>query len=842
MERMTLNGIYKLKYFDYDTFHIENVMCDNFFPNDWIDANVPEDVHTTLRRYGYLSGHYYDKDLDQERWIDEKDWVYFRSFVADERLYGHACTLCLEGVDTIARVWLNGTLLGTCQNMFREYTFPVGDALLFGQENRLVIQVLSPLGHTASTNKKGIYPEDDATRMLLRKSQMNWGWDFCGHCLTVGLWKSIYLKTCDEAALSDARLTTETLDAKEAKLHLSCTVQNGSAEDEVEIKLSAKGVPVCIHRLTADEARDFSFTLKEPRPWWPRPYGDPFLYDVCIRLLHGGATVDKKEFHFGLRIVELQQNYEDGGRSFLFRINGRRLFLRGANWVPLNCIYAEIRSEDYDPVFARVLDSNLSMLRIWGGGIYESEHFLDLCDKHGILVFQDMMLACGIFPQDEAFLRLVYEEVSEVVRRNYNRACIVMWSADNELDEAYRWYDKLEEFPTNRVNREAVQRAVLENDTSRPFLVSSPCSPFPEEPGAEDPNSDLQGDMHLYLTRFKKSDEYYYKKILDYKPRFMSEYGFSSLPSEPSYSRFNFRHGTLDLTRNPWLAQLDWLSSIGKTNDTEALIYYTQFTHAQALKYWIEYLRSLKWHCGGSLYWKFNDPIAPNREDMLFPSLMSSLDFYGLPKMAYYYARRAYEDRVLCFREQTDGSLIIYGCSETTDDLDGELELRLTTYEGKILWSLRQDACLAADSAVPLAIVPSAVLSAVPSYCCYLAAVFSDERCSRLKNIFHLTAIGEWDHVALPQAALHVDIHMVSSCEFELIIDTDVFVQDVVIEALDCDVYYSDNAFCMEKGERTVIRARIANNVPDWLYVRVRACNAKSICFGLAPKGDCNEV
>ena len=176
--------------------------------------------------------------------------------------------------------------------------------------------------------------------------------------------------------------------------------------------------------------------------------------------------------------------------------------------MPLNCIYAEIRSEDYDPVFARVLDSNLSMLRIWGGGIYESEHFLDLCDKHGILVFQDMMLACGIFPQDEAFLRLVYEEVSEVVRRNYNRACIVMWSADNELDEAYRWYDKLEEFPTNRVNREAVQRAVLENDTSRPFLVSSPCSPFPEEPGAEDPNSDLQGDMHLYLTQMCIRDRF----------------------------------------------------------------------------------------------------------------------------------------------------------------------------------------------------------------------------------------------------------------------------------------------------------------------------------------------
>ena len=676
MDCISLNGTYKLKYFDHDSFHIEEVMRDDFFPDGWLDTSVPEDVRTVLRRQGYLDGYYYGKNLDKERWIDEKDWVYYRSFTVDERWRGRACALCLEGVDTVARVWLNGQLLGTCRNMFREYTFATDGILRIGEENRLVIHVLSPLGYTAHASREGIYPKDDTTRMLLRKSQMNWGWDFCGHCLTVGLWKPIRLESRDAPTLSDTFLTTESLDESNARLRLNCTVCRGGGQgEEIEIEMHAGDTTAFAHRMSAKEARSFSFVLNSPHPWWPRPYGEPFLYDVCIKLLHNGMTVDQKDFRFGLRTIELLQPPEDGGRGFVFCVNGRRLFIRGANWVPLNCVYAEIRPKDYDSAFARVLDSNLSMLRVWGGGIYESRHFLDLCDEHGIMVFQDIMLACGIFPQDEDFLQQVYEETSEIVRQNYNRACIVLWSADNELDEAYRWYDKLDEFPTNRVNRQAVRQAVLDHDPFRPFLVSSPCSPFPDEPGADDPNSDLQGDMHLYWTHFRK-DEYYYKKILDIQPRFMSEYGFSSLPSEPSFSRFNFRRCALDLTRDPRLAHLDWLARLNDAGDTAQLIYYTQFTHAQALKYWIEYLRTLKWHCGGSLYWKFNDPIAPNRENMLFPSLMSVLDFYGLPKMAYYYARRAYEDRALCFREEAGGGLSVYGCSETTDDLPGKLELR----------------------------------------------------------------------------------------------------------------------------------------------------------------------
>lgn len=190
-----LEGSYKLKYYDYNTFQIDEIMKDTFYPDDWMDTRVPEDVRTALKRYGYIDGYYYGKDLDKERWIEEKDWVYYHTFYVEKERETEENTLCFEGIDTIARIWLNGICLGMCRNMYLEYAFDVTQFLRYGQENCLVIQVLSPLGYTSDMSREGIYPEDDTTRMLLRKSQMNWGWDFCGHCLTTGIWKPVLLKS-----------------------------------------------------------------------------------------------------------------------------------------------------------------------------------------------------------------------------------------------------------------------------------------------------------------------------------------------------------------------------------------------------------------------------------------------------------------------------------------------------------------------------------------------------------------------------------------------------------------------------------------------------------------------
>ncbi len=831
MEITRLDGRYKLKYFEHGTFDIQDIICDNFYPEEWLDAYVPEDVRTTLKRAGYLDGYYYGKNLDRERWIDEADWVYVHFFEAGEDLRGQENILCLEGVDTVARVWLNGTFLGMCANMFLPHEFDVTDALLYGKTNRLTVQILSPIGYTRGISREGIFPKEDTTRMLLRKSQMNWGWDFCGHCLSAGLWKSVFLKSRREEALGSVSLTTQSLEGEGARLRLLCEVMDWKRDLScltVSLELMEEGKRVLSREYPAKEVLDETFLFDRPRLWWPKPYGEPFLYDVEVGLWDGEHLLDHKRFRTGIRGIQLLQEKDEKGRSFLFCINGRRLFIRGANWVPLNAVYGEIRDEDYDACFRRVLDSNLSMLRVWGGGIYESDHFLDLCDENGILIFQDMMLACGIFPQEEGFLKEVYEEVRAIVKKYLGRTCMAVWSADNELDEAYRWYEMLPRFKENKVNREAVRRAVEETDLSRPFLVSCPCSPFEEEPGGDDPNSDLQGDMHLYLTRFVKENEYYYKKILEIEPRFMSEYGFCSLPWEPSYYRFNFRREKLELERNPWLAHLDWFNRLQEEGRISELIYATQFTHAEALKYWIEYLRSLKWHCGGSLYWKFNDPVAPNREDMLFPTLMSCLDFYGLPKLAYYYARRAYEDRILAFREDLDGNLYVYGCSELDGDLAGRLHLEVRTYGGDCLWQEDLESVLPGDGAALLYKLSVRERNRFPEYACYVYAAFLWEG-GRLENRFHFTDLGGWEKVSLPEAHLNLEILSLGEDWMEAEVWADTYAQDMMLSVLDEDVYFSDNGFCLEGNRRVRIQVKIVGCAKEKGLMRLRAVNGEAV-------------
>lgn len=514
---------------------------------------------------------------------------------------------------------------------------------------------------------------------------------------------------------------------------------------------------------------------------------------------------DSRSFRFGIRTVNLnQEKLPEGGRRFLFEINGKRIFVRGANWVPLNCVYSEIKQEDYQFYFKRVLESNLSMLRVWGGGIYEPDLFFDFCDENGIMVFQDFMLACGLFPQDDDFLEQVSEEVEAVIDHYYNRASIVLWSADNELDEAYEWAEQQERFRENRVNRVAVRRAVEKCDPYRPFLISSPCSPFEEEEGGDLPASPLQGDMHIYLTRFEKDSPYYYRKLLEFVPRFMSEYGFSSLPVEDSYYRFNFYGEKLDLARNPWLGELPWLARMGEEGSERELIYVTQYTHAQALKYWIEYLRSAKWTCGGSLYWKFNDPVAPNRENMLFPSLMSAIDFMRRPKLAYYYARRAYEDVILAWREEGEG-LAVYGCNETEQVLPGTLVAEVLDYRGTVHGRWRKTTVMEADAATKMLLIPSEELKGFDRSENYVRAVFSSGG-RKYENRFFLLEIGEFDRIRLPGARLGVSLEYPGENRVAVSVETDYFAQDVTLTVQDTDVFYSDNMFHLDAhGRKTVI-------------------------------------
>ena len=821
--RIDLNGTWRLKRCAHTDAH-SDVFSPDFLPEGWLEAPVPGDVRTALKARGLIDGDYLGKELDRERWIDESDWLYYRRFTLPE-VQG-VPVLELEGVDTLAEVWLNGQLLGRCSNMFLPHAFPLTHALTEG-ENALLIRIRSTVKALEGVDRTGLYPPEDTDRLLLRKSQMNFGWDFCGHCLTHGLWKGVSIRFREDAELDAPYLRTVSLEDGGATLALSTDFSlpdhAGILEGlTVSLRLRA-GDTLCMEK-TWPAREGFAETcfLPEARLWWPRPYGEPFLYQAEVSLCRGGKELSTARFRFGVRTVELLQDpLPQGGRSFTLRVNGRKLFIRGANWVPLRAVYAEIQPEDEDFFLRRALDANLTMLRIWGGGIYESERFFDFCDAHGLLIMQDFMLACGVLPQDDAFLAQVSEEVAWAVRHYRNRPSIAIWSADNELDEAYRWYDLLPQFPTNRVNRVAVRGAVRAQDPYRPFLVSSPCSPFDQEEGGDDPNSPLQGDMHVYLTRFHKESPYYYKKLLEFVPRFMSEYGFSSLPCRDSYEKFNFFHKPLDMQANPWLGELPAFQRLCDEGDVNGMIYFTQYSHARALQYWIEYMRTHKGVCSGTLYWKFNDPVAPNRENMLFPSLMSVIDFYGMPKLAFDYARRAYEDVILAFREEGE-TVQVYGCSELTSPLTGELTLRWLEPDGRDTLISRQAVTIAADASTLLGSwQPTAAQKASSGY---LKAEFRGER--NLHNRFFPGDIGDRIGVIPDQAALQCRVLSVSEEGMLVELHADRFAQDVCLTVLDRSARFSDNAFDMDAGETRQITVSLAPDRRAGNPVRVSALNA----------------
>lgn len=824
--QINLNGSWYLKCLNHQDSHAF-VFDGAFLPEGWLDAPVPGDVRTALRARGLIDGHYLGKKLDQERWIDESDWLYYRLFTLPEKPEG-AAVLKLEGVDTLSEVWLNGHLLGRTDNMFMPWEFPVENAN-WGGENELLIRIRSTVRMLEGIDRTGLYPADDTDRLLLRKSQMNFGWDFCGHCLTHGLWKGVSIDVHAPVELGDVYLRTERIDDSDALVVLDAPITGDGQGCRVRLQLFDNGRE-CLSS-EWDEADEHKHAvLSNARLWWPRPYGESFLYDAKITLLSGSTELDCKTFRFGVRTAELvQEPLPVGGRSFRMRVNGRDLFVRGANWVPVNAVYAEITDEEVQFFLQRAVDANLSMLRIWGGGIYESDAFFDFCDEHGIMIMQDFMLACGVLPQDDAFVDHVTRETAWAVRHYRNRASIVLWSADNELDEAYRWYDILPQFPTNRVNRIGVRRGVEAEDPYRPFLVSSPCSPFVDEPGADDPNDPTQGDMHVYLTRFSSDSPYYYKKLLEFVPRFMSEYGFSSLPSRDSYEKFNFYQHDLDMQANPWLGELAAFQKMADEKNVEDMIYFTQYSHARALKYWIEYLRSYKGVCGGSLYWKFNDPIAPNRENMLFPSLMSSIDFFGMPKLAYDYTRRAYEDVILAFREE-EGVLKVFGCNETDKRFAGQLTLQWTDADGcQTLGSF--DCAIEPDQAVLLhSMDPSAWAQRRDGY---LKAVFDGS--IHLENRFFFGDIADYIGVRPPEAQLTCSVQHCDENAVEIRIRTDRFVQDVCLCILNRNAVYSDNAFDMDAGECRLVRITLPQAQRCGKRLKISACNAKAVCLSLSP-------
>ncbi len=661
---------------------------------DWLPAMVPGCVHTDLIANKIIEDPFYRDNEKSLQWIGKTNWSYQLSFnIADETLKRKSIELVFNGLDTYANVSLNGRSILDADNMFRKWRVDVKNALKKG-ENVLRITFRSPINEILPLMAKLDYElpasndQGEKTSPYTRKAPYQFGWDWGPRFVTSGIWKSVDLVAWDDARIEDLHIRQNTLVKERADLTSVVEVIAAAALDatiEIENAIDKKIVATKQVRLTPGvNTVPLDFAISNPDFWFPIGLGKQSLYSFKAKLAVNKKTIDERSKRTGLRTLELRQKPDQYGTSFEFIINGIPVFGRGANWIPADIFPTRITKEKYKTLLTSLRDANMNMLRVWGGGIYETDYFYEQADEMGILVWQDFMFACSMYPGDKAFLDNVKHEAIDNVKRLRDHPSIVIWVGNNEIETAWQhwggWKDKTPSHVWDDYLKLFVRllpQVLDEYDPSRPYWQSSPSSNFQAD-------SEFQGigDTHYWQVWHASKPFSEYEKQY---PRFMSEYGFQSFPefeTVKSYTTAEDRSSIetpvmLAHQRHPRGNQLVreyMLREYDQPKDLESFLYVSQVLQAEGIKIGAEHLRRLMPRNMGSLYWQANDvwPVAS----------WSAMDYFGRWKALMFYTKRFYAPVAVSMRID-DGQMNFFVVSDSPEDKSAELVVSLIDLTGK---------------------------------------------------------------------------------------------------------------------------------------------------------------
>ncbi|MDE6348972.1 MAG: glycoside hydrolase family 2 protein [Bacteroides sp.] len=670
----------------------------------WMSATVPGTVHQDLLDHQLLPNPFWGTNEKKIQWVENEDWEYKTVFsVSEEQLSRGAAMMTFEGLDTYADVYLNGALLLKADNMFVGYTVPVKEVLRLG-ENRLHIFFRSPIKETLPqwASNGFDYPADNdhsdkRLSVFTRKAPYSYGWDWGIRMVTSGIWRPITLRFYDVATVADYHVKQLSLTDRLAEISNELEINSVSSEKEdAEIIISCSlkgGEPLTVRKqvvLNPGTNRvEVPVEIKNPVRWMPNGWGEAVLYDFTAQVVCRGKTVASGHHRIGLRTIRLVNEKDEHGESYYFEVNSIPMFAKGANFIPNDILLPSMTDERYATLFRDIKEANMNVVRVWGGGTYEDNRFYDLADENGILIWQDFMFGCTIYPADPTFLRRVSEEADYNIKRLRNHACLAMWCGNNEVLEGLKYWgwqsrytpEVYEEFYRNydKLFRELLPAKVKQWDEGR-FYVHS--SPYFANWGR--PDSWKIGDSHNWGIWYgKKTFESSDTEI----GRFQSEFGFESFPEMKTIATFASPE---DYEIESEVMNAHQKSSLG--NDLirtymerdfivpekfEDFVYVGLVLQGQGLRHCFEAHRRHRPYCMGTLYWQLNDswPVVS----------WSSIDYYGNWKALHYQAKRAFAPLIVNPIHE-DGNLNVYLLSDQLEDADGlTLDMRLTDFNGKKL-------------------------------------------------------------------------------------------------------------------------------------------------------------
>ncbi|MEB3042686.1 beta-mannosidase [Rhizobium mulingense] len=787
---------------------------------------LPGDVHTALYRAALIPDPYFGRNEEKVQGVAKREWAVERSFTLQEA--EGDWYLDIDYLDTVASVYVNGFLALEADNSFRRYRPDVSSMLRSGDNVIRIVFASNPAVGAERQKQQPFYipystgnsPIPDGN--MLRKPQCHFGWDWNIAIAPLGLYGTIALKRLESARIEHVvTRQTHNLDGSVDLTVTATLYSKGPSIAQVYFDLDGERVrlDVGVH---GETHVNHLFHIDKPRLWWPSGSGEQALYMLSVEL--SDEAVARQ---IGLRTIELITTPDASGARFAFKVNGREIFCRGANWIPADALYSLSSPEKTEDLLQSAKAANMNMIRVWGGGFYEQDHFYDLCDRLGLMVWQDFMFACNLYPSTEDFLENVAIEVDYQVRRLSSHPSIALWCGDNELVGALTWFEESRKdrdrylVSYDRLNR-TIEQAVKKALPGALWWPSSPASGYLDFGDAW--HADGSGDMHYWSVWHENKSFDNYRSV---RPRFCSEFGFQSYTSLPVIRTYaeekdmNIASPVMELHQKNAGGNERIAGTMFRyfrfPKDFPNFVYLSQIQQGLAIKTAVEYWRSLKPHCMGTIYWQLNDtwPVAS----------WSSLDYGGRWKAMHYLVKRFFQPVAVAAIPSEDGKTIRFSLvNDTFADVSVDLSISLLTMKGERKHVKDVQAVCSPDAAVTAATIDVAEIGEGT----LLAWRFTAS--NGMGGEGHYVN-GTYKALELEPAGLTVTHEYVeTSGAIDINVTAKGLALFVMIES-ETDGKYSDNAFDLAAGESRRITFTPAEplergKLPDFRFYDLHSCQS----------------
>nr|XP_006824165.1 PREDICTED: beta-mannosidase-like [Saccoglossus kowalevskii] len=799
-----------------------------------VPGNVPGCVHMALLDSKKIADPYNRFNDVLNRSIALEPWTYSRKFNATKTLVTRSSVvLVAEGLDTVAMVKINDKVVGNSTNMFIRNVFDIKSAIKEGENTISVIfqSAITYANHTAMAHKYEVPPScppsvqnGECHVNYIRKEQCSFSWDWGPAFAPQGIWKNIHIEAWNCAVIRETSALAVKIDGSWAlKLTTYVNVANNAKvkSQQVTVMSQIPNLGISYSKpVTISPGKNVPVQMvipvKQAKTWWPRGYGEQHLYEVMVQLTC--PTFEEKStrrFRVGFRTVELVQEpiTYSPGLSFYFKINDKPIFLKGSNWIPADAFQERVNKTVLQNLLQSAADANMNALRVWGGGIYEQDAFYNIADELGIMIWQDFMFACSMYPTNEDFLKSVTQEATQ-------------YGTDKNAtlyDDDYR-----------KLYIETIKPVIDELDSTRPFIGSSPTNgdeSMKEHWIAKNPADPLYGDVHFYDYTNDCWDINTFPK-----PRFASEYGYQSWPSfetirsvsieedwdySSNFSGHRQHHATGNEEMKKMILQHYKLPN--NPNKTyEDMLYLTQVLQAMCIKTETEYYRSLQSSLDkngqgktmGALYWQLNDIWqAPT---------WASIEYGGKWKMLHYYAQRFFAPvHVAAFKTCEKSGLklchvTIYGINDLTQNIDGvSLKATMWKWENKLkplnTWTIKKSYTQNAQSSIQLYNREIQFLlfsgkCAVQTSKCVMTMELVQNGTTIAQNVLYLKGFNEAKGIGEANVKVsNVSVSEDSDMKFNITLTNDNLALFTWLDAPGIAGRFSDNGFFMTTSTKTIM-------------------------------------